>query len=70
MEECKHNWIFQETKKKYTISGYQSYYATFIRVDRYYCSNCCEIKEMEKKETVSLPSGGIHNPTKYAPVWY
>nr|WP_295681194.1 hypothetical protein [uncultured Lachnoclostridium sp.] len=68
--QCDHNWVFQETTRNYKISGYQNYTAIFHRIDRYYCQKCCEIKEIEKKEAVSLPFGGVHYPVRYAPTWY
>ena len=70
MDDCKHNWVFQEKSKTYRISGYEHYTAHFKRVDRYYCSNCCAIKEMEKQESIDLPFGGIRKVLKFAPVWY
>jgi hypothetical protein len=70
MENCKHNWIFQETYKNHKISFHQNYTVNFKRVDRYYCSNCCEIKEIEKQESVSLPFGGVNRIMDFAPVWY
>lgn len=71
MNECKHKWIFQETKKKtYTSSNNGHYTAQFHRIDVYYCENCCEIKEIEKKQDVRLPFGGIHHVYDYAPIWY
>jgi hypothetical protein len=70
MEGCRHNWIFQEAYKNCNISGYEHHTAHFKRVDRYYCSNCCEVNEIEKKESVSLPFGGIRKVLNFAPVWY
>lgn len=70
MAECEHNYIFQNTNKKHSITGYEHYTAVFERIDRYYCSKCLEIKEIVKKEAVSLPFGGIRNVTKFSPVWY
>lgn len=70
MSECEHNWVFQENSKKSSITGYEHYSAIFTRIDRYYCSRCCEIKEIEKKESVSLPFGGIRNIQSFAPVWF
>ena len=70
MCECKHKWIFQETQKKRSTSGYEQCTAHFHRVDVYYCENCCEIKELEKKESVSLPFGGSRHVEDFAPVWY
>ncbi|MBU3173347.1 hypothetical protein [Clostridium estertheticum] len=70
MEDCKHIWVFQETYKKFKISGDRTQIAHFTRVDRYYCSNCCEIKELEKKESVDLPFDGIRNIKNFEPIWY
>lgn len=71
MNECKHKWIFQETKKKTTISCNNGHYtARFHRIDVYYCENCCEIKNIEKKESVSLPFGGSRHADDFAPIWY
>lgn len=70
MNECEHNWIYQNTSKKCSTSGYENYYANFSRIDRYYCSKCCEIKELTKNESVSLPFGGIRHPEAFAPTWY
>ena len=72
MNECKHKWIFQETQRKTsTTCGEGGYWtAHFHRVDVYYCENCCEIKNVEKKESVCLPFGGIHHVSNFAPIWY
>ena len=70
-DNCNHKWVFQETQKKtYTTSNSGNYTAHYHRVDVYYCEKCLEIKKIEQKECVSLPFGGIHNVSKYAPVWY
>ena len=69
--KCNHQWVFQEDKKKTTVSYNNGYYtAHFHRVDVYYCENCCEIKELERKESVSLPFGGSRHVDDFAPVWY
>ncbi|SHN01305.1 hypothetical protein SAMN02746066_04362 [Anaerosporobacter mobilis DSM 15930] len=70
MENCDHEWIFQETQKKTSVSGYEHYYAHYHRIDLYYCKKCCEQRKIEQKEGVSLPFGGIRNLPKFAPVWY
>lgn len=70
MSECEHNYIFQDTSKKHFVSGYEHYTAHFERVDRYYCSKCLDIKEVVKKEAVSLPFGGIRNVIGFSPAWY
>jgi hypothetical protein len=70
IDGCIHEWVFQETKKKTHITGYQNKTAHFHRIDVYYCKKCCEIKEIETHASVNLPFGGIHNVQKYAPVWY
>ena len=67
---CNHSWVFQETYKTYKVSGCENYSTTFIRVDRYYCTNCCEINEITKQESVNLPFGGVRNILSFAPVWY
>ena len=67
---CEHKWVFQETNKKTHITGYQNKTAHFHRIDVYYCEKCCEIKEVEKRESVNLPFGGIHIVQKYTPDWY
>ena len=57
MSECKHKWIFQETKSNTSrIRGdyYDGYSVTFNRLDRYYCENCCEIKELKKSEDEAM----------------
>lgn len=72
MSECKHKWIFQETKRKtsttYDRGGYWT--AIFHRVDIYFCERCCEIREVEKKQDVKLPFGGIRHVSDFAPIWY
>ena len=72
MENCNHKWTFQETQKKVSTKSdsYGHYTAHFHRVDVYYCENCCEIKEVEKKQLVNLPFGGIRHVDDFAPVWY
>ena len=70
METCNHEWIFQESQHKTSVSGYEHNTAHYHRIDVYYCKKCCKIKEIEKKESVSLPFGGIRNLPKYAPIWY
>lgn len=70
MSDCDHNWVFQDTNKKSHATGYEHYTAVFERIDRYYCSHCCEIKEVEKKEAVSLPFGGIRHINDFAPTWF
>lgn len=69
-DSCEHKWVFQETKKKTHVTGYQNKTAHFHRTDVYYCEKCCEIKEIENRGSVNLPFGGIHNVQKYAPDWY
>lgn len=46
-EQCNHSWQHQETIKK-TNSG--DYNIEYIRIDRYYCQNCLEIKDLKKSE--------------------
>lgn len=72
MNECKHKWIFQDTEKTVNVEKdkWGDYIAYFYRWDIYYCENCCEIKEIERKERVDLPFGGIHHVDSFAPVWY
>lgn len=75
MSECKHKWIFQETKSNTSrIRGdyYDGYSVTFNRLDRYYCENCCEIKELKKSEDVKFPTDrvGRYKISDLAPVWY
>jgi hypothetical protein len=72
MNECRHKWVFQETQRKTntTYDGNGNYTAHFHRIDVYYCENCCEIKEMEKKQSIELPFGGIRHVGDFAPVWY
>lgn len=70
MLDCEHNYIFQDTSKKHSVSGHEHFTAHFERIDRYYCSKCLDIKEVVKKEAVNLPFGGIHHVTSYAPTWY
>lgn len=45
--ECNHRWQHQETVKKTHDAGYN---LEWIRVDRYYCKNCLDIKELKKSE--------------------
>ena len=45
--KCDHKWQHQETKKR---TRYGRYNSEWIRVDRYYCQNCLEIKELKKSE--------------------
>ncbi len=69
--ERKHKWVFQETKKKTNLSSNNgNWVAHFHRVDVYYCEHCCEIKNIEKKESVSLPFGGSRHAKDFAPIWY
>ena len=72
MNKCKHKWVFQETQKKQTLTCDNSgfYTAHFHRVDVYYCENCCEIKEVTKKQSVELPFGGTRHINSFAPIWY
>ena len=69
-KECNHKWVFQETYKDYKEIGSKIFSITFIRVDRYYCTNCCEINEITKQEDVDLPCDGRRNILEFAPVWY
>ena len=72
MSECKHKWVFQEKQRK-TNCTYESngdWTAHFHKIDVYYCEHCCEIKQIEKKESVSLPFGGIEHVEDFAPIWY
>ena len=71
-DSCEHKWIFQETQKKMDVTTSRGGHDTahYHRVDVYYCEKCLKIKKIEQKEDVSLPFGGIHNLSKYAPVWY
>lgn len=46
-ESCNHKWIHLRTYKSYhvnTATSQREYYVT----DRFYCENCCEIKEITK----------------------
>ena len=71
INECKHKWVFQEAKKKTTLSSNNgNWVANFHRVDIYYCEHCCEIKNVEKKERVCLPFGGCRHANDFAPIWY
>lgn len=72
MSECKHKWVFKETQRKTsTTCGKGGYWtANFHRIDVYYCENCCEIKEVEKNQSVRLPFGGINHVSDFAPIWY
>ena len=72
MNECKHKWVFQETQRKTTTtySHGGNWTAHFHRIDVYYCENCCEIKEVEKNQSVRLPFGGSKHVEDFAPIWY
>lgn len=70
-DECKHEWVFQETKKSYFTTEYGSgWKACYTRLDLYYCKHCCETKEVRKEASRSLPFGGVRCPEKHAPDWY
>lgn len=69
--KCKHKWVFQEAKKKTTLSSNNgNRVAHFHIIYVYYCEHCCEIKNVEKKESVSLPFGGCRHAENFAPIWY
>ena len=69
--KCQHKWVFQEAKKKTTLSSNNgNWVAHFHRIDVYYCENCCEIKNIEKKESIRLPFGGSRHAEDFAPIWY
>lgn len=70
--DIEHKWEHHKTQTKTSTEkdSHGNYMAQFYRMDVYYCKNTCECKEIEQKETVSLPFGGIRNPEKYAPIWY
>jgi len=70
MKECEHKWIFQEKQLKTRVTGYENHFAHYHRIDIYFCEKCCEIKKVEQTATVSLPYGGIHNVSAFAPIWY
>jgi hypothetical protein len=46
-KSCSHKWIHLDTNKSYHFNDAacrREYYQT----DRFYCENCCEIKEISK----------------------
>jgi hypothetical protein len=46
---CNHKWIHLDTNK--TIEDhYPSWCKTYKKIDRFYCENCLETKEIIKKE--------------------
>lgn len=66
-----HKWIFHETQKDMLFEGSSdrgNRKVTFNRVDVFYCENTCEIKEIEKTETVELVWGEKSEDVK--PIWY
>lgn len=70
--QCKHHWIFQETNKchKPKEDKYGKTSVIYQRLDRYYCENCCEIKELIKTETVDVRIRNVGYIESNKPVWY
>lgn len=48
MSDCNHKWEHLDTQYLYHSRSFGN--ATYERIDRFYCSNCCEIKEIVKDE--------------------
>ena len=53
---CEHKWVHMDTKKHYENRDFNT---MFVRIDSFYCENCCEIKLVSKSDY-----------TREEPGWY
>lgn len=49
MSECKHNYEHLDTQYLYYSRTFGN--PTYKRIDRFYCTKCCDLKEIVKEET-------------------
>lgn len=49
MSDCKHNYEHLDTQYLYYSRTFGN--PTYKRIDRFYCTECCDLKEIVKEET-------------------
>ncbi len=61
MDECKHEFVFQETIRNKNLDGQ---FDIYTKIDVYFCKYCLEQKEIKKEQTSHI------SERRGKPEWY